>query len=125
MKAIIKEIHSPDISDLPNFVPEEHDNFCVYIQVIIGPENKQGGESFDFLVCSPTWIMNETKKDKIFFGKGYIVVDEYCFSKIYDFILDLCLKTSGDSWKTIANKLSRYGNWEFKDYLDCKNEPLK
>ncbi len=55
MRAIIKSFHNPEIDDLQHFKPKISDNFCFLLQVMIGPENESGEETFDIEVCTPKW----------------------------------------------------------------------
>ncbi|MFZ0565135.1 MAG: Imm8 family immunity protein [Chlamydiales bacterium] len=69
MRAIIKGFHSPEINNLENFKPEIADNFCFLLQMMIGPENNLGEESFGFEVCTPKWLMSNYTKDEIILKK--------------------------------------------------------
>ncbi len=116
MQAQLRAIHSPDVKDLLHYMPEDFDNFCIPNQTLIGPVNGKGEESFNFLVCTPKWIEQELKKDRFLFGKGLIVIEHYNFELLHKILEDLCHRTSGEDWHTIAIKLNRFGNWEFEDY---------
>jgi len=116
MKAELKNVYSPDTDDLENYSPEKYDEFCILIQAVIGPYKGVGEENFDFIVCTPRWIEGEIKKESMLFGKGYLIIKDYNYKLILRAIQDLCSRVSGDDWKTIANKISRFGDWEFEDY---------
>jgi hypothetical protein len=116
MKAELKYLHSPDVKDLKNYLPKEPDNFCILIQAMIGSSVNENGESFDFIVCTPKWLETQIAKDNFVIGRGYIVVKEFNYNLIREVIQNLCDKVSGNDWNTIANKISRYGYWEFEDY---------
>ena len=116
MKAELRGIHSPDVRDLEKYSPKEYDNFGILIQALIGPSTSIGEESFAFLVCTPKWIESEMMKDGILFGKGYLIIKEYNYKTILSAIQGLCSRTWGENWDTIADKLSRFGDWEFEDY---------
>ena len=116
MKPNLKSIHSPDVNDLETYLPEEPDDFCILVQATIGLPNDNSGESFDFLVCTPKWIETLLENQKFVLGKGYLVVRNYNYNLIIETIQSICDRVSGDDWITVANKLARYGQWEFEDY---------
>jgi hypothetical protein len=116
MKAELRYLHSPDINDLENYLPENPDNFCVLIQALIGPSKDKGEEAFDFLVCTPKWISNEVEKEEFILGKDHIVIKKYNYGYIFKIISELCNRISGDDWNAVAYKLGHYGRWEFDDY---------
>lgn len=116
MKPNLKHIHSPDVNDLETYLPKELDDFCLLVQATIGLPNDNSGESFDFLVCTPKWIETLLENQKYVLGKGYIVVREFNYNLLIETIQSLCDRISGDDWITVANKLARYGQWEFEDY---------
>jgi len=115
MKPFLKYITSPDIDDLEKFNSVKED-FCYLIQAFFGPTSGDGEESFDFLVCSPKWLEAEAEKDKLIFGKGLIITNEFNLIYVKNMLSSLCNRVSGKNWEEIAIKLSRYGNWEFEDY---------
>ncbi len=116
MRAELKYLHSPDVSDLANYSPTELDNFSILIQAIIGPQENEGGESFDFVFCTLKYVESLMEKDPFLFGRGYIIVKKYEYNLIKKIIQDLCNRTFGNDWNTIANKINRFGYWEFEDY---------
>ena len=73
-------------------------------------------ESFDFLVCTPTWFAENQVKDRFAFGRHSHFVPEYNYELLFKCIHDLSLNTNGESWGEVATKISRYGHWEFEDY---------
>ena len=60
MKAELKRIHSPD-ADLDVYYPEDPENFSLFLQLMIGPEGEDSEESFDILICTPKWILDNKR----------------------------------------------------------------
>ncbi len=77
MKAEIKYFHSPDIPDLGTYQPIECDNFVFLLQMFVGEKGKQGEESFDLIVCTPKWLVNNHHKEESVFGLYHLIVFEY------------------------------------------------
>lgn len=117
MKAILKEIRSLEIEDiLINYWPEDPEIFGSWIRAIIGPDDQEGGEFFDMLICTPKWLQGEVERNGIFLGKGTIIIDEYNFDKIIVFIKQQISNSCADDWLGITQKLSRISFWEYEDY---------
>ena len=116
MKPELRRIHSPDLLDLGDDVPSDTKNFCILIQALVGPAGLPGEESFDFLVCSPSFIAETVSKDGFLIPRHYIILDQYNYAKIMEIIKGLCSLIYGDKWADVAEKLGRYGHWEFEDY---------
>lgn len=113
----IKGIHSPDTSELESFHPDNADNFSILIQVLVGTDENEGGESFDFIVCTSDWL-KEKYRGEIAFLRNLILVDQFNYEDIKNRIEKLVQSISGNDWNDYAVKLSRYGAWEFEDYRD-------
>ena len=118
MKPEIKYFYSPDIEDLKKYSPKQKNNFSFLLQVIIGVEGMEGEESFDFEICTPHWLLENYEKNKIIFGRGYIIVFEYNLENIIEKINKVIDKCKGGSWDEIANKINLFGRWEFDNYIE-------
>jgi hypothetical protein len=109
MRAQLRRLHSPDVQDLKTFSPLPVDAFGFLLQIMVGPEEQQGEDSFDVVVCTPDWLKRNFKTSDIILGQGRILVFEYN-----------CEKCVADTWQDIATKLSRIGRWEFEGYQPYK-----
>lgn len=65
-------LHSPDFADLAAFQPEAS-SFGFLVQVIAGPNDHEGEESFDVIVCSPTWL---SEQDVPLIGRHHLIVNK-------------------------------------------------
>jgi Immunity protein 8 len=118
MRPILRRLHSPDLPDMQNLLPDNSSSSCILVQAMIGPEDEMGEESFDFLVCTNDFIANSVRQHGFLFGKNYLVIANYHYQTIWNAIELLCGQISGSSWKELAEKLGRYGKWEFEDYIE-------
>lgn len=109
------EIKSIHIVDEPNDVS----NFIVPILVTIGDKNdsRGGGESFHFMVASPSGIQNEALGGKGFhFLRGYILMETFDIGAIHQAINNLVNHArSRKNWDAIISFFSRYGQYESED----------
>ena len=118
MNAELKRLHSPDIDDLKNYQPTDKKKFAFLLQAMIGPEGKEGEESFDIEVCTPQWIEETYGREDIIIRPHQLIVLEYNFERINNAINDFLQSCSGDNWKEVAKKVARLGKWEFEDYTE-------
>ena len=82
---------------------------------MVGLVGKQGEESFDILVCSPSWL-EDNIGDKIVDGRHHLIMRNYEYKKLWDYIDKYCSLQSGNNWQEVASRLARLGKWEFEDY---------
>jgi len=122
MKAEIHYLHSPDVEDLKSYQPKEQKKFGILVQAMLGPVDGDGDgeESFDFLVCTPSWFEENQVNGQFAFGYHCLFFSIYDYALLYRCIEDLCNQYEGDNWGEIANKIGRYGQWEFQDYRPAK-----
>jgi hypothetical protein len=120
MKAEIKYLNSPDIYDLELYIPKEKDNFGFLLELEIGILNKEGGDLFNVMVCTPKWFSENYKSVKIIFGLHFIFMFEYEYTILYNMILNYINNIEEETWDGIALKLSYLGKWEFEDYKPFK-----
>jgi hypothetical protein len=116
MKAVLKGYSSPDVDALPDYAPENKKSFGFLLQLFVGPDDADGYEAFDVVVCTPKWLADTHGKDEVVIGRHYLIVFAYNFERIMEEIeafLDTC---TGATWHEVALKVGRLGYWEFEDY---------
>lgn len=118
MKAELKRLHSPDIYDLESYQPENEGKFAFLLQAMIGPEGRDGEESFDIEVCTPKWLEENYNIDDVVIGRHHLIIREYSYQRIVCAIKDFLQGCSGESWNEVAGKVSQLGMWEFEDYAE-------
>jgi len=116
MEPKLKRLHSPDVQNLKEFVPDDLESFCILIQVMVGPANGDGEESFDIEVCTPGWLCKEVKKKKIVPGRHKLIVGRFDYEQIEQYIREFIARCKSDTWKETAERIARLGSWEFEDY---------
>jgi hypothetical protein len=112
MKATIHSIHSPDAHDLEQYQPSS-DAFSIFLQILIGPADGAGEESFDLEVCSPRWLEKQVLP---MFGRHLLIAASFDFPAIRRFLETTVAEMESDTWEGLALKLGRIGHWEFEDY---------
>lgn len=117
MKAEIKYINSPDI-ELEKFYPDEEDNFGFLLQLIVGPKDQEGEESFDLTVCTPIWLVKNHIQSDIILGRYYLIIFEYNYKRLYSYLKNYIENIEGKTWEEIALKLSKIAYWEFEGYRE-------
>jgi len=113
----INYLHSPDIEDLSSYSPPNGTVFGFLLQMMVNPIGESGEESFDFFICTPDWIKEKSKEEKIVPCNQMLVVEQYDYYAIVRFLTKLCESCTGDTWQECAMKLNRFGRWEFEGYV--------
>jgi hypothetical protein len=85
---------------------------------MFGPANEPGEEIFQFVVCTPRWLVSESFPKGYCWGRSYLFVTSWSAPLVLRVFSDLCRHAEGPDWDTITTKLSRYGSWEFEDYRE-------
>ena len=102
--------------ELKAYVPKDPHDFGFLLQIMAGPVDEEGEESFDVVVCSARWLTHHLGPDGILVGRHHLIVDSYDYPKLERFLRDCFERCSGSSWEEVAAKLGRLGKWEFEDY---------
>ncbi|WP_124642986.1 Imm8 family immunity protein [Amniculibacterium aquaticum] len=118
MRAEIKNFYSNDIDlHLSNY-NLDNDNFGIWARIIVGERNGIGEESFDIFICTPQWLKENIKNDDAIFGYHYMIVNKFDYLKIYNKLEEYVNNIDEKDWKSIANKISFIGKWEFDGYTE-------
>lgn len=122
MKPEIKDLISTDINNLEEYIMLRGSKFCFQLQMIVGPDNGPGQESFNIHICSPSWLEEKLKNDPYEnayrIGRHYLFLYDICYDKLYGILSKIVNGCIGNTWDECAQKLSRIGYWEFEDYLE-------
>ena len=118
MRASIRRFHSPDVEDLAGWTPPDSTCFGFLLQVLIGPVDSEGEESFDFIVATPGWLRQRHGGDAVVVARHHLVVFAYDYVRITSAVEALVSAQEARNWHDLAMKLGRYGMWEFEDYRE-------
>jgi hypothetical protein len=103
--------------DLSGVRPAD-DAFCVSLRALIGPAGLEGEESFDFDVCSPTWLEAELQRHGIVSGRCRLIARQFDPKQIEAYVRNRISQVTASDWPTLAEKLARWSRWEFEDYTE-------
>lgn len=108
-------MHSPDVADLRSWSPPTEE-FAVLIQLLVGPSDGPGEESFDVTLCTASWLAERAASEHVVDARHHVVVDSYDYDGIDQYFTRRVAACEGSTWQEVAAKLSRLGRWEFEDY---------
>lgn len=86
-----------------------------------GPVDEPGEESFDILVCTPRWLTEKYRDDEIISGRHKLIMFNYDYARLAARLEQAVKACAGESWNDVATKLSRFGYWEFEDYVEYES----
>jgi len=115
MRAKLKGLHSPDISDLENWQPDEP-SFGFLLQAMIGPADREGAEAFDMVVCTLEWFGEQLRGQSVKSGMHTLFMPTYDYRALRNFIEHAVQRSDAEDWDKLAARLSWLGQWEFADY---------
>lgn len=116
MKAELRRLHSPDVSDLTSWSPDG--DFGVLVQLMAGPEGGPGEESFDITLCTAGWLAGRVRLEGIVDARHHLLVDSYDYDRLERYLSERVSACEGESWSEVAMRLGRLGKWEFEDYRE-------
>jgi hypothetical protein len=115
MTAELRRMHSPDVPDLRSWSPPT-ERFAVLIQLMVGPADGPGEESFDVTLCTASWLAERAVSEGVVDAQHHVVVDGYDYDAIVQYFTRRVAACKGSTWQDVAAKVGRLGRWEFEDY---------
>jgi hypothetical protein len=122
-----------ETDDFVSWQPRDPLQFGVQVQVLVGTAGDGAGDSFDLVVCSPSWFAaNYQDADEnlerlpggVLPGRTIWFMDRWDrdrFDRAVEHVLDI---TAAGSWSEIANRLGRYIPWEYDYRYDRAQDEL-
>ena len=117
MRAALRHvIWSPD----PRTLPADPAQFSFAAQLLVGPADGPGEESFDLTVCTPEWLGWRCRLGEPINGLHHVVVayDTFDERALRRWLEARVRAAEGDSWRDVAARISTLGSWEFDRYRD-------
>lgn len=66
-------------------------------------------------VCNTLWVAERVKQG-VFSGRHTLIMDRISGVQLRDFWNQVAVMSAAETWDGVAEKLGRYGLWEFEDY---------
>lgn len=102
--------------DLTTYQPDSPDNFCVWLNLLIGPDDAEGGHLFQVGICTVAWLAHQVSIKKSYVLRHMILVENFDYSLIEGVIRGLIESNQQHDWEKSVPLLSRLFAWEFEDF---------
>jgi len=99
-------------AELEEFKPEDPSNFEIDLEIFVGFEASPGEERFDLTVCTPHWILELLKEDDPMMGHGIIIVSNYSYPQIVEYIKSYVKMCVGSNIDDAMRRVGLLGEWE-------------
>ena len=116
MRAKLKSLVPNDYPSFDQFIPDDDQNFGLWLSLDIGPADGDGAEVFQLLYCSPIWFQEHELKGGLRSGEHTVFAKMYDRRALLAFVERRIQACEGPNWHEIALKLSRLFHWEFDGY---------
>jgi hypothetical protein len=115
MRAVLRDIiFSPN----PRTLPGDPANFAFGVQLLVGPADGPGEESFLLTVCSPEWLAARCGGGELVNGLHHVIVSSGAYDErmLREWLRRRVASAEAASWQGVTAQLSLLGEWEFEDY---------
>ena len=115
MRAKIRYFDSPDV-DLDEFSPVAGEPFLVLIEVLAGPAEGTGEESFGVEVCNIEWLQQRLRDQPEVELTQTLLVARWDYEEISGYLKRRIEDIEGRDWEQLGLRIGKIGKWEFEDY---------
>lgn len=93
-------------------------SFVFGVQLLVGPADGPGEESFELTVCSPEWLTERCRSGEPVNGLHHVIVgwDTYDERVLRSWLEARVHAVEAATWAGIADQLRFLGGWEFENY---------
>jgi hypothetical protein len=117
VRAEIKTWEFVDLDASGRSSPDDPSDFYELLLVGIAPEDSQGLEWFDFIVCTPTAISRIVREAPGYvFGRFMLILNEWDTDLVVAAVRDLCDSAPDGDWELVSDFLSRFGMYEYERF---------
>ena len=118
MKSHLNDYVCVDIPEVWNWAPDDPKDVYYYMEMTIGSRTGSG-DLFGLTVSTPEALLKRMRASgqKSLSGRHHLIVLDYSWDKVLQFVNDVIDKCQGKDWEDIALRLARHFHWEFEDYI--------
>ncbi len=113
MRAEVRRIWFPDIEFGPLF---DSANTVQLAEVYVGAVGAPGEEQFEVTVCTSAALAELLAKQPFVIGRHWLFVAEFSAPAVEAILRKLIGNLEAPGWVELAEKVGRFGEWEFEDY---------
>lgn len=113
---MVKGFEGPDGEEPGRYVSPDPLDDSLWLRMLVGPSDGPGEESFDVLVCTPTWLARTVAEHGPQVGRHRLVVGTLDLPAAETFLRRQIERLEAATWNELAAKVARLGYWEFEDY---------
>lgn len=121
VKAEVRSVQVLDASDLAEpeaFRPADPAHFCVWVRAMVGPAGAPGEESFDFAICTGSWLRELPLEEGYALLRHHVLVSRWDPVIVRRIVDEVFASVEGETWDEIGDRLARNAHWEFEDYRE-------
>src|SRR5665647_1619695 len=111
MRAALKGFHlEPD----PSTLPDDPSRFVLLAQLLVGPADGPGEESFDVTICTPEWLATACREaGGIYNPRHHLIVELDSFDQraLRTWLEARVQQVEADDWAGLAYRLGHLGHW--------------
>jgi hypothetical protein len=115
MRATVRRFHSPD-ANLDVYTSTDPSEDGLLVQMLVGPVDGPGEESFDVMVCTAAWLARIARAQGPVVGRHYLVMEHLDIRHAEAFLRSQVERLDEATWQELALKIGRLGMWELEDY---------
>lgn len=102
--------------NLETYAPEVSGNFCVWLNLVIGLENVDGGHLFQVGICTASWLEHQVLVKDFYIPRHMIIVNFFDYELIKSKINGIIDGAERPTWEQSLQILCRFFSWEYEDY---------
>jgi len=102
----------------PRTLPGDPASFAFGLQMLVGPADRSGEESFGLTVCSPERLAARCASGEPVNGLHHVIVDSAGYDErtLRSWLQARIAAVEAASWEGVAAQLRFLGEWEFEGY---------
>ena len=116
MKLEIRNFYSADISNLPNWKPDDENEVFFHLEFEIAELGKKGANVFQVVVATPqglSWFAQTF--DAELPERAVLLLEQYSWDLLLDKLSSIVQTCTKDSWQDSIDQLRLYFMWEYED----------
>jgi hypothetical protein len=124
------DVDHGSVDDVASYRPKDENRFAVQLSLLVGTPENDFGDTFEIIVCSPRWLLENLDahwpayrlgSGAVLPGRDLWLMKHWDYDRVKQSVNQILGSVTAETWDDLANWLGRHLSWEYHYKYDAEH----